>query len=598
MSAAVGATDVPVNGDASGPIKIEEHLFGSSEQYLDGFASTLRATQSKLPQLIEIRSSAVFDSGIPQQDIKPRTADLELDKIAEHILEQGLILPVRSKVTQIGNSMNRAQARLFGAIELMEHRMAENDADDKALIGDAMKECEQVLESIDELSEGFDNDIRDLIQNMDRTLDIDHIIHHASDLQQYVNRERRLQGLEQWIAPWREKALDWWKNFMALVVQRKRDEARTAFEHKFKHLEDPFSQIQGHLAQIALPAEIEQELPFHYKQLFRGKHASLGRNPLAFNDELNSAMEAIKRSKEGSSGAIMVIGSSMSGRSYFCEHLAANALGGQVYAVEPTAIEGGARRDLTMAFANALDMSGSLDDMLNQCSAGSVFLLNDVERWWLRSDTEHKAIDRLSALIQKHGARHYFLLNCCRHSFELICDTSELESALISTIHLAPVSIEEMRNIIRARHQSSGLGVLFRGREVDLERSNVPSSWARRAHSISGGNTGLALASWLRSITAVEHDRIVLDMPDDLTFPDLSDHIWKGLVYQFVLHHTLSKEDVFSLFEDHSKEQIIRTLGNMKRSGLLTGNDDDTLTLNNEQRSYIEQWMTRLEILQ
>jgi len=294
----------------------------------------------------------------------------------------------------------------------------------------------------------------------------------------------------------------------------------------------------------------------------------------------------------------MVIGESHSGRSFFCEHLANNGLSGRVVSIDPPAEGHLEAKDLAQGFADALDATGTLDEMLRKQSAGSVFILNDLERWWLRSADEHAALNEIARIAAEHGSKHFFLWNCSRYSYELMCKYSALENALVATIHLAPITQNELRNIVLERHKSTGLGLILRSRRIDLSRNDVMTNYFRKLHSISDGNVGLALRLWLDSISELEDNELIIDQPKRHPFPDIDDHVWKGIMYQFLLHHSLKREDIFVLFSDHSKEQIISTLGNMRRSGLVKESEGGMMKLNELQRPYIEQWMRTLEILQ
>lgn len=580
------------------PIKIEEHLFGASEQYLESLSATMREAQGRVPEVVELRNAAAYDSGHPKQDIGVRSFDLELDKITEHLLEHRMMAPIREKLSEVGGSMNRAQARLFGAVELLEHSLKENPEEGSALVDNARRECEQVLAGIDELSENFNEEINQLGGDLERALDIEQVILNADDLQQYVKRERRMRGLEEWSRPWRKKIVEYYKDLRALVLQRQRDEARTAFEHKYEHLNDPFSQVQAHLEALALPAELEAALPFLYKQLFRGKHLALGRELKAFTTEMAQAKKALERMEGGASGAMMVLGESGSGRSFFCEHLATNLLDGRIFRIEPPTNFQRNANSLQRALAKALEAEGSSKEMLAQLPKGAILLFNDLEKWWLRSDDEHAALNELAELIAEYGSKHHFLLNCSRHSYMSMRQYSTLQDQIAATINLAPLSADELREVVFERQRSSGLGIIHKGRAVNLERDDVLGNQFRRLRSLSGGNIGLAFRIWLNSLEQMEGNELTLGPLRRPDFPSLQDHIWKGVIYQFILHNSLSREDVFTLFGDHGREQLVRVLGNMRRSGLMKENEEGTLYLNEAQRPYIEQWMKTLEILQ
>jgi len=598
MASTVGSNGQNGNSEESGSLRIEEYFFGGSEQYLEGISAALHAVQSQMPENIELRNASVYDSGVPKQDVSARSIDLEMDKIAEHLVEQSLVGPIRDRLADVGNSMNRAQARLFGAVELLEHSRQDGTGDINSLIESTKKECEQVLASIEELSENFDHDLREIGVVLESTLDIEHIILNADDLQQYIRRERRLLGLEEWFKPYKKKVEERYRSLRALIIQSKRDEARTAFKHKYQHLEDPFSQVQDHLAALALKGNLENDLPFHYKQLFRGKHTALVRGSKAHGEEMEMATTAMQRVKNGAEGGIMVIGESHCGRSFFCEQLASKGPSSRIYRIDPQ--EGNERKvkDVEKALATALETSGSANDMLNEKPEGCIFILNDLERWWLRSHEEHEALNEIARIVMRHSGRHVFLLNTSRHACGLMERYSAIESVLVATVNLSPVPMDDLRNVVIDRHKSAGLGITFNGRNIDMNKEEILTSYFRRLHVAAAGNIGLGLHLWLQSITSLEANSVRLEMPEMADFPEMHDHVWKGILYQFILHHSLDKTDVFDLFSDHSNEHIIRTLGNMRRSGLLTESDNGKLIVNELQRVHIEQWMSKLEILQ
>lgn len=569
-------------------IRIEEHVFGNATLTLQRMASAMNEAHTFLPQLVEIRSNQGGTLQDQYTDVK--SLDLELDKICDHLLDHGLYAPLRQKMDEVVQGMDRAQAQLLGTLELLEHNLREGEEKQKHIV-DAKKECEQVLEGVEEQMRKFELHLTELGNDLEGTLDMAQITQHADHLQQYVKRAHRLRGLEEWLQPVQERLMATYRELRTLIRQRKKDEAHIAYQHHYEHLQDPFGQAKAHLDALALPPENDAALPYHYKQLFRGKHVGLGRVLLARNTEMAKAKKALERMEQG--GAILVLGAGGSGKSFFCEHLASNLLERHIYRVGPVGKRSG------QALLTALGQSMEVEDPTKslQSIEPATFIFHNLEGWWLRSLEQQEALETIADLIDRHGIRHRFILECCVHSYAAIAKQCSIQDRLVETINLPPLEAADMRAIIFERQRGSGLALLHRGRRVNLESQEAMAGPFRKLATLSQGNIGLALRLWLASIVPIDGEQVRFGELQMHPFPPLNERVWKGLLYQFVLHHDLSREDVFQLFQDHGKEHLVRVLGSMTRSGILQSTDLGNMYLNPEQRPYIEQWMKAQEIL-
>ena len=216
---------------------------------------------------------------------------------------------------------------------------------------------------------------------------------------------------------------------------------------------------------------VENELSFYYKKLFTGSH--LGHlNPLYKNKELTAAYNAVGRIDSGVSGALMIIGESLSGKTFFIENISNSLITGEKVFVNPPVKQSFDASDIRRALQNSFGKKGSAESILNHINPKTILIFDDLENWWVKAPKGNKAINYLAELIEKFGNKHYFLLSCNIFSFDIIRQVSHLEKQLLATIIVPPASKSELKEILWNRHRTAGAELWYNNQVFNNTKKN------------------------------------------------------------------------------------------------------------------------------
>jgi len=223
-----------------------------------------------------------------------------------------------------------------------------------------------------------------------------------------------------------------------------------------------------------------------------------------------------------------------------------------------------------------------------------VFVFNDLENWWTRSDKGNESIDYLAKLIEKVGDKHFFILNCNKHSYQILKQTTNIEKQLLSTIIMRPVSRIQLKDIILNRHKIGGAEIYYQSDLV--QDSNKITDLINEIHSLSSGNIGVGLHLWLTSIHLSEDSELYIEKPDKDQFPNIKNPNWKLLLYQFIIHRKLSNQQLKEIFYKNNA-WVKSSLNEMEKADLVLKQPNGKYRLNFRARHYIENWLQTLSIL-
>jgi hypothetical protein len=406
------------------------------------------------------------------------------------------------------------------------------------------------------------------------------VVREAESLRRHMRGEERLRGvrrlfslLRQWLN--RQRA------YLSRFLGQKREDILLAeFEQTYKQNRNPYARLRDYIESASPRPEVMDHLPFYYKQLFSA-NPSLGSKSLANRErEMALARSAVERMQEKIGGAILVLGEAFSGKTYFCESIAHHFFDKPIYRITPPA--GGSTRvlDLTREFQQSLQAKGSLNQLVERAEAGSVFLLNDLELWWRRSQDGYQVLRRIHQLVDRYSTEYYFIMNCNTYAMQFLQRSSDIGSCFISTIQLSPFSADQLRDIVLTRHYSGGLEFeLDDTPEKELKPSQLVHLF-RRYRNISGGNVGVALHLWLSNIRTFRNEVISIQEPRDLSMAEIEKKDWLVLLSQFVLHKHLTLDQLKAIYRPLPQEKIESWLQDLLRAGLLIHFNKDILEIN------------------
>ena len=150
------------------------------------------------------------------------------------------------------------------------------------------------------------------------------------------------------------------------------------FNNRNKQTLNTNAVLKTFVEQVSPKGNISSELPFYYQQLFVGKHAPKLEFLQHREYELNESQIAINRIKNGVKGGILVLGESLSGRTFFSEIVAKEqGQGARTYKIDPPITGSNRAKDLLRLLGKQIGVSNSNEEVINEAPEGSIFIFND-----------------------------------------------------------------------------------------------------------------------------------------------------------------------------------------------------------------------------
>ncbi|NOX45517.1 MAG: hypothetical protein GXO89_00885 [Chlorobi bacterium] len=318
--------------------------------------------------------------------------------------------------------------------------------------------------------------------------------------------------------------------------------------------------------------EVLGKLPFYYRQLFLLKYNYQPEFWYNRQKELQDAEKAFQRFYEGYNGAILVKGDRNSGKTFFARYISNSfGKGKEVYYLTPPPA-GSVSRDIFVGkLREATQIAGGYRDIFSKLSGNPIIIIDDLELWWEKSEKGNELILFLTELIRDYGNSCLFLINCTSDSFGLINQMNNIESYFLSIIELQPFNASELNDVIMFRHSSGGFDLRLEEKPSIKIRNTELAKLCSQFFNYSGGNIGVALLSWVASITEVKDNTVFIRPPETLDvsgFEDLNPEI-RIYLMQFLLHKRLDLAKLQRLTFDN-RETVENNILLLKRTGLIT----------------------------
>ncbi|MEO1655036.1 MAG: hypothetical protein AAFU64_15925, partial [Bacteroidota bacterium] len=328
--------------------------------------------------------------------------------------------------------------------------------------------------------------------------------------------------------------------------------------------------------------EVLPHLPLFYQQLFTQKQSFDLDFWLGREKEIDQANRILDRFADRLGGGLIIVGEHHSGRSFLSSYIAEkNFYPQNTYQIIPPEEGSIDPQVFKKAIEEAVDMPGEdYEEIFDEIALNSVFILDDIELWWERSEGGFAVLDMILALIDQYGDQCLFILNTSQQSFRFMNLIRPIDKHFLGIVECQPFSVSDLKEIILKRHRSS---------PITFEYKNIPESemndWRyaqlfSRYLEYSRGNIGVALQGWLSHIDSVRDDVLIIKDPK---LPDLSpiERIppdWIILLVQFILHKCLHPHKLARITGE-SLEFLHKHLKQLKRTGLIREKRDDLYIL-------------------
>ena len=306
------------------------------------------------------------------------------------------------------------------------------------------------------------------------------------------------------------------------------------------------------------------------------------------------------RLRNGYAGGIMLLGERNSGKTALSWRMARKFTKktDRIFQVYPPVGGSTQLHDFSQALQQATHQSGSNDQLMENLAAGCVFIVNDLELWWERSEEGFTVVKEIMRLLKEYSRRHLFLVNTNPFAFRLINQLHSIEDAFLSVIPYQPFSTEDIERLILLRHWSGGLKFGLGKRTEDELSEWKKVQFFNNFFDYSGGNPGAALGAWLASIEKVGNKQVHLrypKSPDTEALQHMPDD-WLILTMQFLLHKRLSVVRLVRLLR--LEEGAVRSLlQDVQRAGLVVEKGGGVFQLNIYTEIHLINFLREQELL-
>jgi len=318
--------------------------------------------------------------------------------------------------------------------------------------------------------------------------------------------------------------------------------------------------------------EVEEQIPFYYRQLFRRKQYYLNELWVNRARELSQARAAYDNYQKGFRGGLLVRGERNSGRSFFSQYAARYlAPEARIYTVYPPFSGSLSTSIFKTQLQKATDIYGSYDEIFSKMDSQAILVIDDLELWWEKSENGFRVIDQIVFLMERYSPKCWFIVNVNTHSFRVINSIKKIESYFLKLVELQPFNAEQLRDIILKRHNSSSLRYTFKNRKSKYITALDNARLFNRYFHYSQGNVGVALNAWLTNITSVENNTLRIKFPEvpDARVLDYLESDWLLIILQFVLHKRLTLQRLQRITHENANV-LLKKLSTLKRAGIIT----------------------------
>ena len=526
---------------------------------------------------------------------------IDVKKVTEYLIDNEIIVGLKTGLQTDFNEMKSEFLKVENALRLLKYTLSSSQAEKGALlvevktrIGNQLDESEQqlkiansrIVQQIDTAVALFKDLLKDNI-----------IIQRAFQMDGIIRKERTRKGLKRHIGnaghllEQTNNQIDHW----AIKIR----DLWTISDHQYrnKQLQNPHARLANFADKIVLSTSTEKKIPFFYHQLFTGKHSAPIKPVMNRQAELSIARKAIDRFNTGSSGAILFTGEPLSGLTYLVENVNNVFIDKKViYLKPPTRHNRKPEKVIHESLVFTTGMHLDTTEILRKLAFGTVLVFDDLELWWTRREGGSNFIHYINELIAGFGHRVLFMLSCNIYFYQHIRQYLDLDAHLLDTIMLAPMPIQEIRQVILKRHHSGGMTFLWKGKLEGNLRIREQNKIFKKLTTASDGNIGLALYSWLGNVNDVEEHvlefgEIVLD-----EIPPVLSAEWEIMLLQVLLHKQLTFRRLCTVF---SQEEAITnsTLQSLLRTNLLIETPGKLIKINPYVLPYLIKYFRRNELI-
>ncbi|MFC2088393.1 hypothetical protein ACFLSX_02245 [Calditrichota bacterium] len=578
-----------------------------SQELFENLIKDIVLAEDDLPENIEIMAEHSFQNIEQDQFGNVATLQIKLNRYIDFLVETELINPLQQHVTELSTGLQKTNEVAQDIIRFTNHNIA-LIADDKkeipesvqVVIKNGQERVKTEKKRISELQEKLLTDFNKLLQSTFDKMNPYLITRSIGEIKQTIRTQESRKVLSK-ITNISQKVKLSVKNLLVRLIYQKSESVLLA--KKFTKATDVYQTESGRILetvrQLSPNSEINQVLPFYYKQLFLGKHIVNRDFLIGRTYELQRADESIDLYRQGYFGGLLILGDRYSGKSTLSRSIAAKNFDNnkvfEIHAPYQGSIELNEFKNLLV---EVIQKSGYYDSIFNSIPKNSVIIFHDLELWWERSHNGFTVIDEIIELIGKYSDKCLFIVNTDMNSFKFINRLKNIENSFISAIKCQPFDSEEIQNAILLRHRSSGLKFEFDGHPEDSISNLRLARLFNKYFDISEGNIGQAIHYWISNITKVKSQLLYIQNPVSVSDKVLNkiNKDWLLIMQQFMLHKHLSSERLSRIMGDGSST-LLQLLISFRRSGLIQDIQPDVFQISPYIQPIITKRLSEMDLL-
>ena len=570
-----------------------DDIYFNSDIIISKLLDDIQMAIDALPEEVELMNATSLNSIRERQSNTVKTVKIQLDDVTDYITKANYIKPVQDQVSFHLEQLKRVMGLLlntsFHINSNLEAFAKVNKIDVlKKSIGHATLEIAEAKSVLETVTNSFNLDLVRLKDALKNDLEINKIIEQYDSLHQNVVLEKKNSKIADSFKKLKKRLNNTVEKITSKVLQKKQDAVNLNYQDQFKNIQNKQEVYQDFIDKITIKTAVSDHIPFYYQQLFTGKHINDSQTITNRKTELIKLKTATERIDSGINAGILILGETLSGKTFLANHFVNHQLKGKVYRIKTPLNKSIDKTILTHAFQTATGQKDNITKILNNIDRKSIFLFENIEQWWLKTKDGALILDEISRLIEKFGNRHYFILTSNIHAYQALKPTTTLADNLISTIILNPLNSNDLINVLKSRHKLGGLHFVYKDTEEQFLSESKIEKFYSKFYTTSKGNIGLALRQWLANIAASDENKIVMGSVNHYKLPAFTDEIWKNILYQFHIHKNLSRIELYELYGTQNKAWINRSITSMLKAGLLKTVEKNTFEINPEVKPYLE----------
>jgi amino acid transporter/DNA replication protein DnaC len=528
-----------------------------SQQAMERFTRDIDSCTEELPEASTTLSDDVIEHFESGQRVEAEEVSVSVRPLIKFLIENDFIGVLNQEVAGIPMQEQRAASTAQDVIRLIEFSMADVEAmggwenegfrsQVLSVVKNGLDRLGEELEGLKTSAERFERRVEEQLQVMLEGTNPYALTSHTENLGQYI----RSRGSQQAVSRLREAGQRLTnatrRALVSLMYRRSTGILLARRLGRQTERTDTVVDRALRLTRASTPSErVLRSLPFYYRQLFSGQATISPTFWVGRKNALESAREAILAHQAGSHGALFVTGETGSGKTALCQTIVDSILTKKkCFRIIPP--RGGSIDPATFrrTFESEVKQRGDYDRIFRSVPDGAVFVLDDFELWWERSEQGMAVVDIILELMEKHGDRCFFIANVNQHAWRLMNRFAPVSESALAVLECVPLPAESLKEIVSLRHASTGMK--FRIDRMDEEQL-APWRQARlftRYFDFSGGQIGAALRAWLAHVEKIDGKRLVMrlpSVPDRSVLGELRIEL-KALLVQLVVHKQLTLE--------------------------------------------------------